>query len=138
MVQAAPLELQWRLAPVSLSAATWKCWASGLGDQDTAMVPPASHGAATATTCPYVRPLALHAGTGLVAADHAHVVGGSAPRVDQVAVRLGGVAFRPVASVCGDAHGEVGERSARPLPSHGDTVGAAPQGRLDVGGPAGH
>jgi len=50
MVQAVPLELQWRLAPVSLSAATWKCWASGLGDQDTAMVPPSSHGASTATS----------------------------------------------------------------------------------------
>lgn len=37
MVQAVPLELQWCLALVLLTANTWKYWASGLGDQDTDM-----------------------------------------------------------------------------------------------------
>lgn len=49
MVQAVPLELQWSLAPVLLTAATWKYWASGLGDQDMAMAPSA-HCSSTATS----------------------------------------------------------------------------------------
>lgn len=49
IVQPVPLELQRSVAPVLLSATTWKYWASGLRDQDTVMASSA-HRASTATS----------------------------------------------------------------------------------------
>lgn len=73
-------------------------------------------------TCPHISLVALHTGTGLILAEHAHIVGLSALQVAQITVGQGVVTFSPVPSVCCNTHCEIGERSTGSLPCHRSRV----------------
>lgn len=85
-------------------------------------------------TCPYESLVALHAGAGLVQAEHADAVSLSTLQVAQVTVGHRVVAPGPVFPVCSNADRNVRERAAGPLPGHRGRVREAAEGRADVRG----